>query len=1054
MASTPTNRLKLSASNTSLFQAFTRSPVRNRTYESRLSLKRVIGTTCTTPTAFDTAGRCFVYVAGGAVVVVDLDGSEYTQKFFRAHPTTSPVFQVAPFSQSSLSPGSNNITTPKANDARNRTARGSNGPMFVSPDYTDSQASKTWTSRERIKAATCVSLSRDGRFLAVGETGYAPRVLIFSVKDLSSDRPLVSISEHGFGVKAVAWSPDGKFLASLGTANDGCLFIWKIDSRTGSARLFQQSRCTSTVSGMLWLGNNLVTFGTRHVRAWKVVDEVQRPPSPMKKKVGTEMNPLTPQKTLPGRNVILGSLLDTTFTTGLALDESNALLCSEGGDVCLLDNTSGQLKLTQVTVMDYGITCCSRYGPVALIGGKDGQLARLDVEGLLDCAISVVIGNEPDKVILSAMGFVQDQLVTVDSDRSINVWKAGMLPGESDEGSSFITLPGQNDSVLGVQSLANTDESGLAFYTWSASGKILLWDLNGCIKESFGIAVEEVDTGNELDPLNQLCVVRADDNGKIFAAGDKVGVLRVVDFATRELLLETKAHTSEITHIAVHQTASRAYIATSGRDRTLQLFHHTTTGSFELLQTLEFPARVTHIILAPDGKIITSSMDRSIQIHELVSKEDEPNSVAAIHCRSIAMKATPNSVALGPDCKSLFVSTLDRSVYRFDLESGQALSGFKCTDENGSDTAVFDSLVFGPAQQDEPSFLLGLSNTDKSVRVYNASSGAFMDREWGHTESINGVALVDGGQETKKVVSVGCDGTIFIWILDLRDGLSEATSRSPSPTKDASVGPSRTPLRRILSKLEIAEFPRPSSSHSGRRSPPRTLHPNKSRKNLSSSSAASLKTPTAPNFDYPSSLAEETPTRQSSSNRSGSPTTTDTSPPSTRLLKRRPSMPALGSTQAPAQTARKKSSAINLRGSYGASAGSLQAASEQTCRQLRAYRTKLTASEATVAPEMLAELETELRLTGAAVAERVSRTQVPVTEPVLSGLLDRYSERLVEMLDEKLRLRLGARAEGEGGELGMEDGMALLRLAANGGDGEGSRPVTARGAAPRAGTKG
>lgn len=985
------------------------------------------------------------------MVVVEIDGSEYLQRYYRARPATSPLFQVSPFSQSSASPSNNNITTPKANDARNRTVKGSRESLFTSPDYNDSQASKTWTSRERIKAATCVSLSKDGRFLAVGETGYAPRVLIFSVKDSSSDRPLVSITEHDFGVKAVAWSPDGKFLASLGTTNDACLYVWRIDTRTGSARLFQQSRCTSTVSGMLWLGNNLVTFGTRHVRAWKVVDEVQRPPSPSKRKPGTDMNSLTPQKTLPGRNVILGSLLDTTFTTGLALDESNALLCSEGGDVCLLDNTSGQLKLTQVTLMDYGITCCSRYGPVAIIGGKNGQLARLDVEGLLDCAINVVISNEPGLVVLDAMGFVQDQLVTMDSERSINVWKAETLPGESDEGSSFITLPGQKDSVLGVQSLANTDESGPAFYTWSASGKILLWDLDGCIKESFSIAVEEVDTGNEIDPLNQLCVVRADSNGKIFAAGDKVGVLRVVDFETREVLLETKAHT-EITHIAVHDTA-RVHIATCGKDRTLQLFRRTTTGSFELLQTLEFPARVTHIIFSPDGRIITSSMDRSVQIHELVSKEDDPNSVAAIHCRSIALKATPNSMALDSDCKSLFVSTLDRSVYQFDIESGQALSGFKCTDENGKDTAVLDSLVLGRALQDEPSFLLGLSNTDKSVRIYNAGTGAFIDREWGHTESINGAVLVDRGQENKMVVSVGCDGTIFLWELNMRDGVSDATSRSPSPTKDASLGSSGTPLRRILSKIEIAEFPRPSSSHSGRHSPLRTLNTRKSRKNLSSSSAASLKTPTAPTFDYPSSLAEETPSRQTSSNRSGSPTTTDTSPPApTRLLKRRPSMPALGSSSgAPTQqTARKKSSAINLRGSYGASASTLQAASEQTCRQLRAYRAKLTASEATVAPEMLAELEAELRLTSAAVEERVSRTRAtPITEPVLSGLLDRYSERLVEMLDEKLKLRLGARVEGMGE---VEDGMALLRLAAKGGNGHGSRPVTAHGA--ESGTKG
>lgn len=1035
MASTPTNRLKLSASNTSLFQALAKSTSRNRTYEPRLSLKRVIGTTCTNPTAFDTAGHCFAYVAGAAVVVVDLDGVVYKQRFYRARPTASPVFQVAPVSPSSTHSSN---TTPKANDAKNRVAWRSRESQFGSPDCGSSSNSRTWTSRERIKAATCLSLSRDGRFLAVGETGYAPRVLIFSLKDSSSDTPLVSISEHGFGVRAVAWSPDGNFLASLGTANDGFLFIWKIDPRTGSARLFQQSRCTASVSGMIWIGSNLITFGTRHVRAWKVVDEAQRPSSPTKKTTGgSEMNVTSPQqKTVPGRNVLLGSLLETSFTCGLPLDDSHALLCSDGGDVCVLDSTSGQTKLTQFTTMDYGIMCCTRSGSQALIGGRNGQVAKLNVESMVEGASGAIIADERSSIVLAAMGFVQDQLVTIDSDRSINIWDAGILPGAGAKAPSRTTLPGQNEPVLGIQSLTQTEAFGPSFFTWSASGKILLWNLDGCVLADFQIAVDQVYSGNDSESLNQLCAVRSDESGKVFVAGDRVGILRVLDYETRELLLEAKAHSSEITHIAVQHNASRILIATSGRDRMVQLFRRTSTCPIELLQTLEFPARVTHLILSSDGKIITSSLDRNVQVHELISKGEDTHNMVAIQSKSIVLKASPTSMALASDCKSVYVSSLDRIVYHIDVESGQPLSAIKCIDENGSDTAVLDSLVFGPSQQDEPTFLLGLSNTDKSVRLYNASTGAFMDREWGHTESINGVVLAGTGEGARKtVVSVASDGTIFIWELSLLDSPSNAMSRSPSPAKDTALSSSRPPLRRVLSKAEIAEFQRPTSSQSGRRSPPRALRPRKSRSTLSTSSAASLKTPVATSFDDSSSVAEETPSRRPSSNRSGSPNTIDTSPPVARLT-RRPSMPALGTTPAP--QARKKTSAASLRASYGF--GSLQAASEQTCRQLRAFRKKISSADA-IPPEMLAELEEELRLTGAAISERANHSQVAATEPVLSGLLDRYSEKLMSMLDEKLRARLGGPGESAGG-LGVEDGMSMLRLAASG-DGGGDRPRTA-----------
>ncbi len=42
-------------------------------------------------------------------------------------------------------------------------------------------------NRDRMKAATCLSISQDARFLAVGETGYCPRVLVFSLHETSSE---------------------------------------------------------------------------------------------------------------------------------------------------------------------------------------------------------------------------------------------------------------------------------------------------------------------------------------------------------------------------------------------------------------------------------------------------------------------------------------------------------------------------------------------------------------------------------------------------------------------------------------------------------------------------------------------------------------------------------------------------------------------------------------------------------------------------------------------------------------------------------------------------
>jgi hypothetical protein len=167
--------LKLTPAN-SPYARTSRSPHKTRN-PHELSLKRIIGTTVCSPLGFDSlsVSSIFAYVAGAAAVVVQLDGDlEPSQRFFRARPTAVPS---VPIVDPAATP-----STPKniANDSRNRTAASlreavggysPSTPNTAQFDWSDSPSSKTWTSRERIKAATCLSISSDGKFLAVGEVG-------------------------------------------------------------------------------------------------------------------------------------------------------------------------------------------------------------------------------------------------------------------------------------------------------------------------------------------------------------------------------------------------------------------------------------------------------------------------------------------------------------------------------------------------------------------------------------------------------------------------------------------------------------------------------------------------------------------------------------------------------------------------------------------------------------------------------------------------------------------------------------------------------------------
>ena len=155
------------------------SPSRHQNHHKQcpdlqLALSRVIGTTTTSPATLDSnsSGNTFAFTAGAAAVLVKAGQSPHhtlSQRFFRARPTALPLNSV---------PGVSSFSAHSQKDARGNyspfgsATSGISSPHSVSnaSEWADSPgANKSWSSRERIKAASAVSLSSDGKLLAVGE---------------------------------------------------------------------------------------------------------------------------------------------------------------------------------------------------------------------------------------------------------------------------------------------------------------------------------------------------------------------------------------------------------------------------------------------------------------------------------------------------------------------------------------------------------------------------------------------------------------------------------------------------------------------------------------------------------------------------------------------------------------------------------------------------------------------------------------------------------------------------------------------------------------------
>ena len=133
----------------------------------QLCLKTVIGTTTTSANAFDSSPsrHCFVYCAGPAAIVSQAhEDFSITQRLFRARPNALPI---------NATPSYYNPHTPPTTPTRSR-----QGSPFKEAAFTNGHGATleyipdspgTRRSQNRVREATCVSIGRQGDFLAVGE---------------------------------------------------------------------------------------------------------------------------------------------------------------------------------------------------------------------------------------------------------------------------------------------------------------------------------------------------------------------------------------------------------------------------------------------------------------------------------------------------------------------------------------------------------------------------------------------------------------------------------------------------------------------------------------------------------------------------------------------------------------------------------------------------------------------------------------------------------------------------------------------------------------------
>ncbi|KAI3786838.1 hypothetical protein L1987_40847 [Smallanthus sonchifolius] len=648
------------------------------------------------------------------------------------------------------------------------------------------------------KPLSCVAVSQDGGYIAAGESGHQPAIIVWSSATLAS---ISELKGHRYGVACTAFSPDGKHLVSVGTPQDGYLCLW--DWRSGT--LIKKLKTCSPFSDVASVSFSadakfILTAGKKHIKIWTVG-------LPTKSRAKTEAISLK----MHGKHVNLGHHKGCTFTdiaspfkiNGNVVDEKGAdvvlvyaLTCS--GILCVLHDG---LTITQsvnlmvekgyaLSTSQEFIACACNHGIVKLytVGSLEyaGDLSYSDDKENNDTT-ETQLATFPDAIACHFS--TSEKLVVVYRDQSLYVWnihgkfqatKCCVLVSHSGCIWDIKNLSCENMHDPSLACVARGCTGGVSFATCSADGTIRLWDLalqsvSTQSRSTFAIDQHHVTT----EPLDALWLVGAgtferesvisgvitkgyrsmavSSDGKHLAAGDSDGNLHIFNLYTSDYTCIQDVHEGEVLSLnfsvpvekrtnSVEYLESYYFLASSGSDKMIHLFD-VNRNFYPIASIDDHSAAVSSVKLTGNGcKIISCGSDGSLIFHDVAGSNKDYN-ISNPHQQK-ASHGTVYDIAIVPTTET---AVTDKKINIFDIAAGQRIRSFKQGEDFGDPIKVC---------VDPSCSYVVCSYSDRSICMYDMASGEMVARATGHGEAINGIIFLP---DCKHLVSVGSDGCIFVW---------------------------------------------------------------------------------------------------------------------------------------------------------------------------------------------------------------------------------------------------------------------------------------------------